>query len=195
MTVPATYQPFVDDIHGMIGLCEADFDLFRKHRDFFEANGSALIGAIASVLTEHGPSRLVFDEGRGNLQSLGQRLGVWLGDMINGHDTPELWHRQFIIGIEHIVRKIPNRQMVGLATRIRELLLPMMLDAFGQEEGLALYFAFQRLLDSVVALTTTLVDEGQRRCLREATGFTPKLIDNLQQIAFEKIRKELATGA
>ncbi len=194
MPVPESYQPFVDDIHGMIRLCDDDFELFRKHRSFFEENGGALIGAIASVLTEHTPSRAVFDEGRGDLDSLGRRLGVWLGDMLDAHDTPEMWHRQFIIGIEHIVRKIPNRQMVGLATRIRELLLPMMLDAFGNEEGLALYFAFQRLLDSVVALTTTLVDEGQRRCLREATGFTPTLIDNLQQIAFEKIRKELAAG-
>ena len=191
MPIPESYQPFVDDIHAMIGLCEADFELFRKHRDFFEANGGALIGAIASILTEHGPSRVVFDEGRGNLESLGRRLGVWLGDMIDGHDTPEIWHRQFIIGIEHIVRKIPNRQMVGLATRIRELLLPMMLDALGREEGLALYLAFQRLLDSTVALTTTLVDEGQRQCLLEATGFTPRLVENLQGIVFEKIRREL----
>ena len=51
MPIPESYQPFVDDIHGMIGLCEADFELFRKHRDFFEANGGALIGAIASILT------------------------------------------------------------------------------------------------------------------------------------------------
>jgi len=192
MSIPASYQPFVDDIHGMIGLCEGDFQLFRKHREFFARNGGALIGAIASILMAHPQSRAVFEEGRGNLESLKRRLGAWVGKLLDAHDTPEFWHRQFIIGIEHIVRRIPNRQMVGLATKIREIVLPLMLDELGDEEGLLLYFAFQRMLDSVVALTTTLVDEGQQRCLLEATGFSPKLVENLQAIVFEKIRAELS---
>ncbi len=191
MSIPERYVPFVEDIRGMIRLGDADFELFREHVAFFEKNGEALIGIIAAVLTEHGPSQAVFDEGRGSLESLKTRLGAWLGDVINGHDTPEFWHRQFIIGIEHIARKIPNRQMVGLATRIREALLPIMLDQLGAEEGLKLYLAFQRMLDSVVALTTTLVDEGQRQCTMEATGFTPVLLANLQTTVFEKIRAEL----
>jgi len=178
----------------MIGLREADFELFRTHRELFGANAGALVEAIASVLSSHGPSRKVFEEGRGDLNALKGKLAVWLNEVIDGHDTPEMWHRQFVIGIEHIVRKIPNRQMVGLATRIREIVLPMMLDGLGREEGLALYLAFQRLLDSVVALTTTLVDEGQRRCLLEATGFTPKLAENLQALVFKNIRRELAGG-
>ncbi len=194
MTIPKSYRSFVDDIHEMIRLSDDDFNLFRKHRSFFENNAEALIGAIASVLMQHAPSRRVFEEGRGNINELGRRLGIWLKDMLDAGDTEEMWHRQFIIGIEHIVRKIPNRQMVGLATRIRELLLPMMLEEFGKDDGLPLYLAFQRLLDSVVALTTTVVEEGQRRCLLEATGFTTKLIDNLQQIAFKKIRDEIAVS-
>ncbi len=47
MSIPSSYQPFVDDIHGMIGLCEDDFELFRTHREFFAKNGGALIEAIA----------------------------------------------------------------------------------------------------------------------------------------------------
>ncbi len=191
MAVPESYRYFVEDIRNMIRLTEDDFDMLRKHRIFFINNAKTLINAISSILLEHEPSRKVFDEKRGDIESLGERLGVWLEDLLDGHDTTEFWHRQFIIGVEHLVRKIPNRQMVCLASRIREVLLPMMLEMLGNIEGLKLYFAFQRLLDSVVALTTTLVDEGQRKCLLEATGFSEKLIDNLQLVAFEKIRKEL----
>ncbi len=191
MELREPYRTFVHDIHGMIRLSESDFDLFRRHRTFFTENGSALVEAIASVLGEHAPSREVFDSGRGDLESLGCRLSAWLGEIPEAHDTPEFWHRQFVIGVEHIVRRIPNRQMVGLATRIRELVLPMMLDALGPDEGLALYLAFQRLLDSVVALTTTLVDEGQNQCLLEATGFTQRLADNLRGLVFRRIRDEL----
>ncbi len=144
------------------------------------------------MLKGHAPSRAVFEEGRGDLESLKRRLAAWVGELLEAHDTPEFWHRQFVIGIEHIVRRIPNRQMVGLATKIREVLLPLMLQQLGHEDGLRLYLAFQRMLDSVVALTTTLVDEGQRRCLLEATGFSPKLVENLQAIVFEKIRGELS---
>jgi len=191
MTIPETYRPFVEDIHGMIGLREEDFECLRKHRDFFVENDGALTGAIATILMEHGPSHAVFEEGRGDLGVLKSRLSAWLDQLSDAHDTPEFWHRQFVIAIEHIVRRIPNRQMVGLATRIRGILLPMMLEQLGPEEGLHLYLAFERMLDSVVALTTTLVSEGQRRCLLEATGFSPELVDNLQAIVFGKIRAEL----
>ncbi|GEM_PF-5451237 len=191
MTIPEQYQPFVDDIHGMIRLSEADFETFRRHRGFFERNGGALVEAIAGVLDGHAPSREVFDEGRGDLESLKRRLGQWIGRVLDARDTPEFWRSQFVIAIEHIGRRIPNRQMVGLATRVREVLLPMMLEQEGPEAGLDLFLAFQRLLDSIVALTTTLVDEGQRRCLLEATGFTPMLADNLQSMVFKKIRREL----
>jgi len=194
MAIPEQYRPFVDDIHGMIRLSEADFELFRKHRSFFESNGGALVDAIAAVLMDHPMSRAVFEEGRGDLESLKTRLGSWIGRVIEGHDTPDFWHDQFVIAIEHIVRRIPNRQMVGLASRIREALLPMMLEQLGAEEGLGLFLAFQRMLDSIVALTTTLVDEGQRRCLLEATGFTEKLADNLQSMVFARIRKELESS-
>lgn len=192
MNIPASYQPFVDDIHGMIGLCEDDFELFRIHREFFARNGDTLIEAIASILMTHAPSRATFEDGRGDLESLKGKLAAWVGELLGAHDTPEFWHRQFVIGIEHIVRRIPNRQMVGLATKIREVLLPLMLQEAGHEEGLRLFLAFQRMLDSVVALTTTLVEEGRRRCLLEATGFSPKLEENLQALVFEKIRAELS---
>jgi len=191
MELREPYRTFVHDIHGMIGLSESDFDLFRRHRAFFTENGPALVDAMATILKEHPPSREVFDSGRGDLESLGRRLSAWLGEVLEAHDTPEFWHRQFIIGVEHIVRKIPNRQMVGLATRIRGLLLPMMLDSLGPEDGVRLFAAFSRLLDSVVALTTTLVDEGQSQCLLEATGFTQRLADNLRGLVFQRIRDEL----
>ncbi len=195
MSIPEQYRPFVEDIHGMIGLSEADFELFRRHREFFEANGGALVDAVAEILSGHPSSAAVFAEGRGDLESAKRRLAAWLGRLLDSHDTPEFWHAQFVIGIEHIGRRIPNRLMVGLATRIREVLLPLMLDRVGLPEGVDLYLAFQRLLDSIVALTTTLVDEGQRRCLLEATGFSPTLLDNLQSMVFEKIRKELEPPA
>ena len=191
MSIPESYRPFVEDVRGMLRLSEADFELFRAHRGFFESNGPALVEAIAGILDGHPPSRAVFEEGRGDLESLKARLGAWLGRVVDGHDTPEFWRSQFVIALEHIVRRIPNRQMVGLATRIREAVLPLMLEQAGPEAGLELFLAFQRLLDSIVALTTTLVEEGQRRCLLEATGFTPALAANLQSLVFETIRKEL----
>ena len=66
-----------------------------------------------------------------------------------------------------------------------------MLSELGPDKGLALFIAFQRFLDTVVALTATLVEVGQKRCLIESTGFSEKLIDTLQTMVFSKISEEL----
>ncbi len=185
------YAAIFQDIRGLIGLGEADFDLFRKHRAFFEAHGADLIEAIAQILSNHPESAVVFQEGRGSLPSLKTRLGAWIGEILEAHDTEQFWRRQLIIGLEHILRRIPNRQMTGLATRIREIVLPLALEDLGTEEGLDFFFAFQRMLDSVVALTTTIVNEGYRRSLLEATGFTPELANRLESLTLKSLRAEL----
>ena len=118
---------------------------------------------------------------------LGKRVAAWLVGVLKSHDTIETWRRQYQIGLEHIRRKIPNRHMMALATRIREFVLPVMLQELGSEEGLALFFAFQRFLDTIVALTTTLVEEGQRRALMTSTGFSDELIDSLQEMVYDDL--------
>jgi len=191
MELSIGYTQYIEDIRGMIGLVEADFELFRKHRSFFQDHGADLIDLIARIVMDHPASAVVFHEGRGNIDSLKTRLGVWIGELLEAHDTPSFWQRQLVIGLEHILRRIPNRQMVGLATKIREAVLSLAIQDLGPEEGLELFFAFQRVLDSVVALTTTIVDEGHRRSLLEATGFTPELALRLEAMTLRGLRAEL----
>jgi len=191
MELPIGQKAHVEDIRGMIGLGEADLELFRKHREFFQRHGGALIDFIAGVVSGHPESARVFEEGRGDLESLKRRLGVWLGEILEAHATEQFWTRQLVIGLEHIQRRIPNRQMVGLATRIREVVLKLAIEDLGVEEGVELYLAFQRMLDSVVALTTTVVDEGYRRSLLEATGFTWELAERLEAMTLRSLKAEL----
>jgi len=192
MTETTEYDFFVRDITGMVGLTEKDFEVFRKQQAFLVENAPVIVGFVASVLEKHPETRKVFDDGRGNLQRLGASLGNWLGMVVmQGHDTPDFWRRQFVIGLQHIQRRIPNRHMMILATRLREFLLPVLLDGLGTEDGMELYLAFQRFLDTIVALTATLVDEGQRRCLVTATGISGSLLDRLQESVFDQIAAEL----
>ncbi len=185
------YSAYVDDIRGMVQISDEDFELFRKHKAFLLKYAEALITFTINTIEEHPPANLVFEEKRGSSVCLGNSLGKWLGEVVAGEDTPEFWRRHYLIGLQHIKRGITNRNMLCLATRIREFLLPVMLESLGTEEGMKLYLAFQRFLDTVVALTITLVDEGQRRCIHEATGFTDKLIERLSKSVFEVIEKEL----
>jgi hypothetical protein len=192
MTEPLQhYDSLRDDILTFIKITGDDLELMQRHRDFFVTNAEALVGFILQELSSHPPTRAVFDEGRGDAERLGASVTAWLLEVLEADDQDQLWQRHYRIGIEHIRRRIPNRHMMGLATRIRELLLPMMLDALGQEQGLALFLAFQRFLDAVVALTSTLVDEGQKRCLMRITGFSEVLLDRLQATVFDEIATEL----
>ncbi len=185
------YDSLRDDILTFIKITGDDLALIQHHRDFFVNHAEALVGFILQELSSHPPTRAVFDEGRGDSERLGASVTAWLLGVLEADDTDELWRRHYRIGIEHIRRGIPNRHMMGLATRIRELLLPIMLDKLGQEDGLKLFLAFQRFLDAVVALTATLVDEGQKRCLMRTTGFSEVLIERLQATVFDEIAVEL----
>ncbi|MFC1749972.1 protoglobin domain-containing protein [Pseudomonadota bacterium] len=185
------YQTYVDDIKGMIGISDGDFDTLRQHKGFILDHAEVLIGFIMNTINEHPPARKVFDEKRGDQGCLGASVGKWLGEVLDAGDTDAFWRRHYQIGLEHIKRQIPNRHMISLATRIRELLLPVMLEKLGTEDGLTLYLAFQRFLDTVVALTITLVDEGQRRCIQESTGFSVDLLNRLQAGVFHTIEEEL----
>ncbi len=195
MTQATTYDLVCDDIRQMIGISEADFELFRHHGDFFSQHAGALVQFIHDTLVDHPATYQVFVEKRGDVNRLLTSLQAWLGEVLDGHDSPAFWHRHYLIGIQHIQRNIPNRHMQVLATRIRELLLPLMLDKLGSEKGLELYLAFQRFLDTVVALTTSLVELGQVRCLSTATGMSPTLLERLQATAFQEIADELRGGA
>ncbi len=195
MSQAGTYNAVCDDIRAMIGISEADFELFRRHRAFFLEHAGALVQFIHNTLANHQPTYQVFVEKRGDVARLLTSLQGWLGEVLDGHDSPTFWHRHYLIGIQHIQRNIPNRHMQVLATRIRQLLLPLMLDKLGQHEGLDLYLAFQRFLDTVVALTTSLVEIGQVRCLSTATGMSPKLLERLQATAFQEIADELRGNA
>ncbi len=186
-----SYDLVCDDIRQMIGISEADFVIFRKNKDFFLDHADALISYIRDTLMENESTRFVFEEKRGDVAQLGQSLVTWLGEVLEGHDDSAFWRRHYLIGIQHIQRKIPNRHMQILSTQIRELLLPLMLEKLGREDGLELYLSFQRFLDAVVALTTSLVDLGQARCLSSSTGMSQQLLDRLQATAYEEIEKEL----
>jgi len=185
------YFTYFEDIQRMTRISESDFELFQTHKDFFIKYAEPLVNFILEVLSENYSTRRVFEEGRGDADKLVASVSKWLLEIIGGHDTPQFWQRHYLIGIQHIKRQIPNRQMMGLATRIREFVLPVMLSDLGPERGLALFLAFQRFLDTVVALTSTLVEVGQKRCLIESTGFSEKLIDKLQSMVFSKISEEL----
>jgi len=188
------YDVLCDDIKALIQISEEDFKILNKNRDFFLENANVLLDFILKVLISHPTTNAVFTEKRGDSSKLGVSVGKWLIGILDAHDKPEVWRQQYKIGLEHIRRKIPNRHMMGLATRIREFVLPVMLSSLGQEAGLELYISFQRFLDTIVALTATLVDEGQKQALMRSTGFTEVLIERLQAIVFKEIEAEIMSS-
>ena len=185
------YDNFSDDIRAMMGISQQDFDLIKFHTIFFTTYTGAFVEHIIKILSQHKQTRIVFEEGRGDTDRLEKSVTVWLVEVLDAKDSPETWQWQYRIGVEHIRRRIPNRHMMVLATKIREWVLPIMIQDLGTEEGIKLYLAFQRFLDTVIALTATLVDEGQRECLKRSTGFTDTLLLRLQEIVFDDIALEL----
>lgn len=185
------FNPFVDDLTALIGMKDADFLRLRENKAFFLKYAEPLLDHIIAVLIEHDSTRAVFEQKRGNADCLRASLANWLVDLLTtGEDTQEFWRKQYIIGYQHIKRDIPNRHMMGLGSRIKELVLPIMLKELGVEEGCALFLSFQRFLDMVIGLTCCLVEEGKRKCLRDATGFTPTLLEFLEDGALKKMKDE-----
>lgn len=191
MAKQSIFDQYVDDIRDLIGISQKDFEILAQNRDFFEKYADALLDHIDEVLSAHAGTRSVFEEGRGDAQRLRGSVARWLmGILESGSDSFDFWRRQYVIGYQHIKRKIPNRHMIGLGNRIKAFAAPAMVAELGPERGMELFLALHRLLDMIIALTCTLVEEGQRRCLEEATGFSPQLRERLEQTTLDKFRDE-----
>ena len=125
------YDNFSDDVRALMGISQHDFDLIKFHTNFFTTHVGALVEHIIKILSEHEQTRVVFEEGRGDTDRLAKSVTAWLLQMLDAKDSRETWRRQYRIGVEHIRRIIPNRYMMVLATKIRELLLSVMVQNLG----------------------------------------------------------------
>lgn len=183
----STFEQHLNALRAFIGVSDEDFETMRQHA----AYAAALLNFIVEVLIEHPETRSTIVEAKVDPEELKQRLGRWLIDVLmSGQDTPDFWRRQFRIGYAHLKQTVSNRYMVGLASRIKGLVLPLMVQELGPEGGVQLFLAFQRFLDTIVALTSTLVEETQQRMLYEAFNIRPALAERLERMLFERVRDE-----
>ncbi len=183
------FKQCLREIKGLIGATEADFEQLRKHQSFLLDNLDEVIALFYDILYENRGSKDVFKEGEREKRE--QTLRDWVVALLEGHDEDRYWRAQYLVGLAHVRRKVANRYMISIANRLREFYLPKMIDQLGTEEGIKTFISFQRILDSGVALTVTLVDEAFKMVIEENTGWTEALMQKMQESVFAQIAKKL----
>ncbi|NOY72787.1 MAG: hypothetical protein GXP14_10480 [Gammaproteobacteria bacterium] len=187
----AEFRQSLHEIKGLIGATETDFDQLRKHQGFLLENLDEVIAFFYDILYENSGSRDVFTEGEREKRE--QTLRDWVVALLEGHDEDSYWRAQYLVGLAHVRRKVANRYMISIANRLKEFYLPKMIDQLGTEEGIKTFISFQRILDSGVALTVTLVDEAFKMVIEENTGWTEALMQKMQESVFVQIAKKFQT--
>ncbi len=183
------FKQCLAEVKGLIGVSEADFDQLRKHQAFLEASLPDVTALFYDTLYENDGSKDVFKEGERPQRE--KTLQDWVVNLLQGHDEDSYWRAQYLVGLAHVRRKVANRYMISIANRLKEFYLPRMLDALGVEEGIKTFIAFQRILDTGITLTVTLVDESFKMVLEENTGWSAALMQKMQESVFNTISKRL----
>ncbi|NOY63201.1 MAG: hypothetical protein GXP10_08655 [Gammaproteobacteria bacterium] len=180
---------YLREVHAVISVSEGDFALLKKHTDFFTSNLEGFVKHFYDTIYDNEGPREIFREGE--RPAVEDTLRKWVLSLVEGHDDDEFWKKQYLIGLAHIRREVPNRYMLTMASRSREFFLQAMVSELGADEGVRLFLAFQHVVDATVALTTTLVDEGRKKGLLQATGWTPPLMRNMLKTVYADIARKI----
>ncbi|MCB0195715.1 MAG: globin [Anaerolineae bacterium] len=179
----------LDTITTLTGLTQADFDKLREAAPQAKQWGDAIVAMFYDTLFDHPRTAAVFQEGERPARE--KTLEEWYASLFEVDSVDQFLRNQARIGLLHIRRHVHNEFMIGMANRLRTLFETKAVEAFGNEEGVAVAQAFSRVLDTVVGLTAEGYDVLSKIALSQATGVQETVIDKFIISAVGDVEKEL----
>ncbi len=175
-----------EQLQLLTGYSEADAQLLAKHAPTTTPWIGEFVNAFYETLFAYEPTRKVFkDNERGDREVTTTR---WFEQMLSGSHDDAFWQNQWVVGILHILRAVPNAFMLGMMSRVQQLFLEKVITALSQEEAMALYLAFKRSTDVVAGLIAESYFYTYVESMESVVGMNPTLV---QRILHAEVGKRL----
>jgi hypothetical protein len=159
---------------GLNGFEAADAERLSSHHDFFLGLRDEIVTSFYDRLFGRTETAAVFASGERAARE--KTLADWLERTITGPIDDSYWRWQWLVGLVHIKRKVPNPMMIAMMGHVSDLVLTRAVAELGADEGLALYRSFQRVATIVSALIAEGYTIGSLEAVSRATGMSTELI-------------------
>ncbi len=185
------------DMQVLTGISEEDYALLRKHSELMQTWTEDLIKAFYDLLFSYERTSAVFPRGPEERPEREQTLRRWYTGLTTGRIDEKFWWHQWYVGLVHIKVKVSNTFMLGMTSRVQQLVLEKCFASLECEEALELYGAFKRTTDVVAALIAEGYFTNYVESLERVLGFNRGLIDRMMELEIERrmqLMQEKFTG-
>lgn len=186
--IKQSFEDGLNTINALTGLSQADFDALRQAAPQAKLWGDEIVKMFYDTLFEHPRTAAVFQDGERAARE--KTLETWYMSIFEVDDIDQFLRDQARIGLVHIRRHVHNEFMIGIANQLRTFFRAKAVDAFGQDEGMKVSHAFDRVLDTVVGLTAEGYDVLSKSALAHATGVQEVVLDKFIVRAVGELEKE-----
>ncbi len=175
-----------EEMRVLCGYTAADAELLAKHAAITKPWIPEFVTTFYDTVFDYEPTRKVFKDGeRADREATTMQ---WFDQMLSGQHDEAFWQRQWVVGILHILRAVPNAFMLGMMSRVQQLFLDKVRAALPPDEALALYLAFKRATDVVAALIAESYFYTYVESMESVVGMNPTLV---QRILHAEVGKRL----
>ncbi len=182
-------EQILGDLKSLIGLSDQDLVVLQRHQALTESWSDEIVKVFYDALYGYEPTAKVFS---GQDRAAREKtLRDWYLEAVSGKLKENFWQHQWFVGIVHIKRKVPNRFMIAMMSKVQEQFLQKSLQALPETEAIALFSAFKRLSDAVVGLIAESYLENYFSALENTVGFKRTLVQRMMEV---EINKRLAAG-
>jgi hypothetical protein len=144
------FQEAFRDLQVLTGFTPEDDKVLAAYHDTLQQWIKEIVTMFYDTLFAYENTVKVFQEGERPARE--QTLYQWLEEVFSGKTDDAFWKHQWLVGLVHVYRKIPNSQMLGMMSRVQQLFLQKCLQTFSSDEALKVFGAFKRVTDTAAAL-------------------------------------------
>lgn len=182
------FEKKIDTIRYLTKVTQADFDLLKKVANETKGWKETIATTFYDLQFSKPETAAVFKKGERPMREM--TMSNWYLDLFKIDDDEFFWKMQVRIAFFHVKRKVYNEFMISGGTLLQGLFLTNAVKTFGEEKGVALSMAFNRILDTVIAITAALYD----KIIREVTQVSQEDIDSMVVNGIDAIETAYLNG-
>lgn len=183
---------YVEDLKTLTGFGEEDAETLRNYKDVALKWGPDIVKEFYDTLFSYPPTAAVFKPGERAERE--KTLREWYEKLFEGNYDEAFWLWQWYVGVVHIKRKIYNRYMLAMMSRVQQVFLRKALEELPHDEAVRLCLAFKRLTDVIAGIIAEGYHLTYIESLEAVAGINPALAERMMKLHIERALEKYRQG-
>ena len=185
-------EEILENAENLTGIGEKDLQTLKDKKDILISWSDELMDSFYRTLLNYPKTAKVFE--KIPVERVKAKNKKWYEEVISGKLDKNFYEFQFLVGLIHIYYGIENNVMIFMAQHLKSHFLNKAVETFETEEAIAVFKAFSKLVDFLIALTVEGYTFTLREALMDIAGYTSGLVDTMMGMKLEEIYRVLREG-